>query len=70
MQSTETKCGCPCHKMKGLFVVLFGLVFLLRSFGVISDHFASIAWPTIVILGGLKVMFRGMCKCCEAARSE
>jgi hypothetical protein len=51
--------------MIGLLVVLFGLTFLLRALGVISNHVASIAWPIIVILAGLKTLCRGMCKCCR-----
>jgi phage-related protein len=51
--------------MMGLLVVLFGLTFLLRELGVISNHFASIAWPIIVIVAGLKALFGHMCKCCR-----
>ncbi len=58
-------CCCPCHKMKAVFVFLFGLVFLLGAFDVISQHLVSIAWPIIVMLAGLKMMCKGMCKCCK-----
>ena len=69
MTTTETKpeCKrcCPCQYMMGLLVVLFGLTFLLRELGVISNHFASITWPIIVIVAGLKALFGHMCKCCR-----
>jgi hypothetical protein len=66
MENTDhanTKCCCPCHKMKGLFIVAIGLVFLLGEFGVISQHAVNVAWPSLVILAGLKKLIR--CKCCS-----
>ena len=51
--------------MIGVFVVLFGLTFLLRSLDVISPKAAGIAWPIIVILAGLQSIFRSKCKCCN-----
>ncbi len=67
MDSNGKKCCCPCHKMIGIFVILFGLTFLLKNLGVISDHTAAIAWPVIIILAGLKRMAKSMCKCCPEA---
>lgn len=58
-------CKCPHHKMMPLLVVLFGVLFLLHNWGMFSDGFVAIAWPSIVILAGLKKMFSGMCKCCS-----
>jgi len=67
MQASKGKCGCPCHKMSGLFITLIGLTFLLGAFGVLSEHAVSITWPVLVILAGLKKMTKGMCKCCDKA---
>jgi hypothetical protein len=67
MDDKESKCGCVCHKMSGVFIVLFGLTFLLRALGVVGEHTAAIIWPVIVILAGLKKSMRGMCKCCDKA---
>lgn len=70
MQASGTaggKCSCPCHKAIGVFVVLFGLTFLLRTLDVLSPKVAGIAWPVIVILAGVQSMFGRMCKCCDAA---
>ena len=69
MEATETKskCSCPCHKMIGVFVVLFGLTFLLKSLDVLSPKAAGIAWPIIVMLAGLKSIFGRNCKCCNEA---
>jgi Domain of unknown function (DUF5668) len=63
--SEGQKC-CPCSKLPALFVILFGLTFLLRELGVISSHTAGIAWPVIVIVAGLQYLFRGLCKCCQS----
>ncbi|MBI2644811.1 hypothetical protein HYW94_01370 [Candidatus Uhrbacteria bacterium] len=57
-------CGCPHHKMMPLFIVLFGLVFLLKTLNVITPEVLDVAWPVIVILAGLFKMTKGMCKCC------
>ena len=65
METSEKKCGCPCHKMSGIFIVLIGVAFLLGNLGVISAHAVGIAWPVLLILAGLKKTFRGMCKCCS-----
>jgi len=62
---TEGKKCCPCKKMPAVFLILFGLTFLLREVGCISYHAAAIAWPVIVILAGLQFLFRDMCKCCK-----
>ncbi len=64
MADEQHKCGCPCHMMMGIFVILFGLTFLLGALGVISDHLVSIIWPCFVILAGLKKLAAGKCKCC------
>jgi hypothetical protein len=65
--SEENKCGCACHKGKGLtgiLVALIGLTFLLLNTQVIGAEIAGIVWPVLVILLGLKMMSR-MCKCCS-----
>ena len=67
MEKSEGKCACPCHRMIGVLVVLFGLTFLLGAFQVLSSNTVAIVWPILVILAGLKTIFRGMCKCCDAA---
>ena len=62
-------CGCACHKgkyiCKGVFLVLFGLLFLLNSLGVLSDSFTSLAWPVLVILCGVGGVMKSCCKCCN-----
>lgn len=52
--------------MMGVFVILFGLTFLLRALDVISPKVAGIAWPIIVMLAGLQSMFGNKCNCCNA----
>ncbi len=62
---SEGKKPCVCRKLPGLFLILFGLTFLLRESGAISHHVAALVWPVIVILGGAQIMFQGLCKCCK-----
>jgi len=59
------KCGCCCHKMGGLFIILIGVLILLHTFDVFSGKVLGIGIGVLVILMGLKRMFRGMCKCCD-----
>lgn len=60
------KCGCLCHKMKGLLIVAFGTVFLLNAFAIISSSTLAIVWPIIAIVYGFKKMCSSsMCKCCS-----
>lgn len=65
MTNADGKCCCPCHRMLGILVILFGLTFLLGALGVLSARIVSLAWPSLIILGGLKITCKGMCKCCS-----
>lgn len=58
-------CSCFCHKVIGLLIALFGLTFLLKDVGVYGDYVNNIVWPSLILLGGLKKMFGGMCGCCD-----
>jgi hypothetical protein len=58
-------CKCPHHKVIPVLIVLFGLTFLLGALGVISGNTVSIIWPSLIILGGLMKLTKGMCKCCS-----
>lgn len=62
---TGMMCKCPHHRAKGFFVFLIGLAFLLKALGVLGSDFVDMAWPILLILIGLKTMFKGMCKCCD-----
>lgn len=56
-------CGCPHHKMLGIFVVLFGLLFLGGNMGWWGAGVVA-WWPVLVILAGAFKLSKGMCKCC------
>lgn len=60
------KCGCFCHKMPGLFIVVIGVLVLLRSLDVIPSQPFWITISVLIILIGLKTMFCH-CKCCDKA---
>jgi hypothetical protein len=59
------KCGCFCHKMPGLFVVLVGVAVLLRALEILKHTPFWIIVAVLVILAGLQTMFAGACKCCN-----
>ncbi len=61
-------CRCPHHKLVPLYIVLIGLAFLLRAFGVLSVSFVAYAWPVLLILIGVQKMCKGMCKCCTSEK--
>jgi len=65
MEGMEGKtCGCPHHKVGPVIVVLFGLTFLLGNLNVLTQQFVNIAWPILVLIGGLTKLGGGKCKCC------
>lgn len=64
---TDGKCCCPCHMMLGILITLFGLLFLLGHFEVLSASIVGAAWPVLVMLGGIKTAMAGKCKCCDKA---
>jgi len=67
MQGNQNVC-CKCHhhKVIPVLVILFGLTFLLGTWGTLSSDTVNIVWPVLVILAGLMKLCSksGMCKCC------
>ncbi|MBI2047559.1 MAG: hypothetical protein HYW90_00580 [Candidatus Sungbacteria bacterium] len=57
-------CKCPHHKMPGVFIVLFGLLFLGGNLGWWGMGVVNVGWPVLVILAGLMHFGKGWCKCC------
>lgn len=65
--STDGKCSCPCHKFIGILIVLFGLTLLLGALNLITPMLVGIICPTLIIIGGLKLIFSNVCKCCNSS---
>ena len=72
METTEDKkccevkkCGCFCHKMPGVFILLVGVAILLRALDVLAHTPFWITVAIIVIIAGLQTMLAGACKCCS-----
>ena len=61
------KCACFCHAMPGVFIILLGVTGLLRALDVLAHKPFWIIISILVILAGLKVMCRSMCKCSDKA---
>ena len=59
------KCGCCCHRMGGVFIVLIGVLLLLVNLDVLSTRQGFGAFSIIVILFGLGKIGRSFCKCCD-----
>ncbi len=57
-------CACMHHSVFPFLVFIFGLAFLLKAFGVLTDRTVEIAWPIIVAVAGLTRMNENKCKCC------
>ena len=56
------KCGCCCHRMGGVFIVLIGVLLLLVNLDVLSDRQDFVSFSIIVILFGLSKIGRSFCK--------
>lgn len=64
MKKDGMMCRCPHHKVPGLLIVLFALLFLLHNgWGTFTPQFVSVSWPVLVGLWGLAKLSGGMCKC-------
>jgi hypothetical protein len=59
---TKKEC-CLCRKMPALLVILVGVTILLRALDVLGHKTFWITVSILVILAGLKMLCRGMCKC-------
>ena len=62
MQMDGKTCECKHHGVFPVLVTIFGLAFLLRALGVLTEGFVNIVWPILVLVAGLMKM--GKCKCC------
>ena len=68
---TGNMCMCPCHKFKktimGVFLIVFGLIFLLNNLGYSSESFTGLAWPVLILLLGTSFIVKGFfpCDCCN-----
>lgn len=62
-------CDCKCHmfmpKMPGLAVLLLGLGLLLNTLGNPIGKW----WPFVLVAGGLAMLLKPMCSCCDHAKA-
>ncbi len=57
-------CKCPHHKVIPGMITLIGLAFLLQGMNLLKPEIVNIAWPILVIIGGLTKLNEGKCTCC------
>ncbi len=43
----------------GVLILVIGVVFLLKNLGYIGGSVWDIVWPSIIIIAGLAMVFRG-----------
>lgn len=60
----ENMCKCSHHRVTGVLVVLFGLLFLGGNLGWWEGGVVNMVWPVLVIVGGASKLMAGRCKCC------
>ena len=63
VKMTGKTCGCGCHKIMPILIVLFGLDFLLGAVGVLTWGFVGISWPILVIIAGCLKLTKKSCGC-------
>jgi hypothetical protein len=61
----DGKSCSKCKKICGILVILFGLAFLLKAFGILTESAVNLIWPILVIVMG--VGFSMDKKCCKGA---
>lgn len=61
----KKKCGCPCHKITGVFLVLFGVTILVNCFGGLGERAAWIVVGCLMVLYGLAKIGASCCRCCD-----
>ncbi|MDD5290171.1 MAG: DUF5668 domain-containing protein [Patescibacteria group bacterium] len=42
----------------GLLLVILGVLFLLRNFGILTASVWGILWPAVIVILGLSMMFK------------
>ena len=62
-------CRCPHHKMFGVFITLFGLLFVLGALNWVSRGVVDVGWPLLVLAAGLTKLFSHKCTCCAKPRA-
>ena len=65
----KTGCGCRCHKsMKGMALLIVGLIFLAKARGWLAPMTADTIWPLVLVVVGVMALLKGMCKCCGTCK--
>ncbi len=60
---------CGCHRMcKGVFLLVFGVLFFLGTLGVWPEFTFAKYWPLVLILGGLHALACGCKDSCDARK--
>ena len=60
----KNMCKCVHHKVVPILVILFGALFLLGNWEIMSWDAVNMLWPILVIIGGVMKLTKGKCKCC------
>jgi len=55
--------------MFGVFITLFGLLFVLGALNWVSRGVVDVGWPLLVLAAGLTKLFSHKCTCCAKPRA-
>jgi len=56
-------CGCGCHKVMPILIIILGLDLLLGTLNVISWGVVNIIWPILIIIAGCVKLGKRSCGC-------
>lgn len=60
----QSKCNCFHHSMIPVLALVLAIVFLLKSWGILSSIAVDMIWPILVGIGALTKLSEDKCKCC------
>ena len=60
----HSSCECGCHHYTPIVIILFALLFLLKSMGLASSEMVGVVWPILVGLVGIIKLSEHKCDCC------
>ncbi|MBS3065266.1 MAG: hypothetical protein J4451_02065 [DPANN group archaeon] len=68
MSKSANNCGCSHHygaaMLFAVLILVFGLVALLKTLGIVTQATYDLIWPIIIMIIGAKMLLKNCCTCC------